>query len=181
MPVRNSAERAGVSDVTEPVFVAVEASRENASRSRATTVNAFNGSVFELVAPAPRPVLLVNGDIDSRSIYRMALAQAGIEVISVGDSGSGLRVAQITQPKVIVLDIPARRDGLDAATSMRADAGLRDTMIIALADQAMTAQQRELIEAEFDRVLLKPIEPSAVLAAVRQGLGRQSSAPLATD
>ena len=167
--------------MTQRAVVAVGPSRDNASRSRATTVNAFNGSIFELVAPAPRPVLLVNGDIDSRSIYRMALAQAGIEVITVGDSGSGLRVARITHPKVIVLDIPAKRDGFDAVTSMRAEAGLRDTTMIALADQAITAQQRALIDAEFDRVLLKPIEPSAVLAAVRQGLGRQNSTPLASD
>ena len=133
-------------------------------------MNAFNGSVFELVAPAPRPVLLVDGDIDARSIYRMTLAQAGIEVITVGDSSSGIRVARITQPKVIVLDIPARRDGLDGVTRLRDDAGLRDTTMIALADQAIPPRQRAIIEAEFDRVLLKPIEPSAVLAAVRQGL-----------
>lgn len=145
-------------------------------------MNAFNGSVFELVAPTPRPVLLVNGDIDSRSMYRMALAEAGIEVISVGDSGSGLRVARITQPKVIVLDIPAKRDGIDAAARMRADAGLRDTTMIALADQQMPAPQRAIIEAEFDRVLLKPIEPSAVLAAVRQGLAwRPNSASVSAD
>lgn len=144
--------------------------REIGPFSPATNVNALNGSIFELAAPAQRPVLLVNGDIDSRSIYRMALAQAGIEVITVGDSGSGLRVARITQPRVIVLDIPAKRDGLDAATRLRGDAGLRDTTMIALADQAIPAQQRALIEAEFDRVLLKPIEPSAVLAAVRQSL-----------
>lgn len=133
-------------------------------------MNAFNGSVFELVTPTPRPVLLVNGDIDSRSMYRMALAEAGIEVITVGDSSSGLRVARITQPKVIVLDIPAKRDGVDAAARMRTEAALRDTAMIALADQALPSEQRALIEAEFDRVLLKPIEPSAVLAAVRQGL-----------
>jgi two-component system cell cycle response regulator DivK len=145
-------------------------------------VNAFNGSVFELVAPTPRPVLLVNGDIDSRSIYRMALAEAGIEVITVGDSSSGLRVARITQPKVIVLDVPAVRDGFDAATRMRADAALRDTTMIALADQALPAHQRALIEAEFDRVLLKPIEPSAVLAAVRQGLTwRPTDAAVSAD
>jgi len=145
-------------------------------------VNAFNGSVFELVAPTPRPVLLVNGDIDSRSIYRMALAEAGIEVITVGDSSSGLRVARITQPKVIVLDIPAKRDGIDAAARMRADAGLHDTTMIALADQTMPAPQRAIIEAEFDRVLMKPIEPSAVLAAVRQGLAwRPNSASVSAD
>ena len=139
-------------------------------------MNALNGSIFELVAPAPRPVLLVNSDIDSRSIYRMALAQAGIEVITVGDSGSGLRVARITHPKVIVLDIAAKRDSLDTVTRMRTDAGLHDTTMIALADKAIPAQQRAVIEAEFDRVLLKPIEPSAVLAAVRQGLASRPSA-----
>lgn len=145
-------------------------------------MNALNGSIREHAAPAPRPVLLVNSDIDSRSMYRMALAQAGIEVITVGDSGSGLRVARITRPKVIVLDLPAKRDGLDAATRMRDDAGLRDTTMIALADQAISTQQRALIEAEFDRVLLKPIEPSAVLAAVRQGLAsRQDVGPVADD
>lgn len=161
---------------------AVAATRPRIFPFRAVTVTSFNGSVFELVAPTQRPVLLVNGDIDSRSIYRMALAQAGIEVITVGDSISGLRVARITQPKVIVLDVPARRDRFDAITELRTEAGLRDTTMIALADQAMSERQRALIEAQFDRVLLKPIEPSAVLAAVRQGLAlRPTSAPMASD
>ena len=160
--------------MTRARIAAVERSRQVDPSTKVTAVNAFNGSIFELVAPAPRPVLLVNADIDSRSIYRMALTQAGIEVITVGDSTSGLRVARITQPKVIVLDIPARRDGFDTASRLRTEAALRDTTMIALADQALSAQQRALIEAEFDRVLLKPIEPSAMLAAVRQGLAWRS-------
>ena len=168
--------------MTRGSIAAVEAPREVGPSKKATAVNAFNGSIFELVAPAPRPVLLVNGDIDSRSIYRMALTQAGIEVITVGDSASGLRVARITQPKVIVLDIPARRDGLDAASRLRSDAALRDTAMIALADHEIPAHQRAVIEAEFDRVLFKPIEPSAVLAAVRQGLAwRPSHSGLSSD
>lgn len=168
--------------MTRGGIAAVETPREVGPSIQQTAVNAFDGSIFELVMPAPRPVLLVNGDIDSRAIYRMALAQAGIEVITVGDSSSGLRVARITQPKVIVLDIATRQDGFDSASRMRTDAALHDTTMIALADHEISPHQRAMIEADFDRVLLKPIEPSAMLAAVRQGLAwRPNDGSLSSD
>ena len=121
-----------------------------------------------------RPVLLVDGDFDSRLICRTTLARAGIEVVTVSDSRSSLGVARIVQPKVIILDVENGEDGLEFLASMRDDSNLLDATMIAITDQSAAEHERTLAAAGFDRVLTKPIEPSAVVAAVQQGMTQPS-------
>ena len=122
-----------------------------------------------------RPVLLVDGDFDSRLICRTMLARAGIEVVTVSDSASSLGVARIVQPKVIILDVETGEDGLEFLANMRDDSALLDATMIALTDQGAADHERRLAAAGFDRVLTKPIEPSAVVAAVQQGMTQRNS------
>lgn len=121
-----------------------------------------------------RPVLLVDGDFDSRLICRTSLARAGIEVVTVSDSACSVGVAKIVQPKVIILDVENGEDGEEFLASMRDDSSLLDATMIALADEGLAHHERTLA-AGFDRVLTKPIEPSAVVAAVQQGMTRRTS------
>jgi CheY-like chemotaxis protein len=120
-----------------------------------------------------RPVLLVDGDFDSRLICRTSLARAGIEVVTVSDSASSVGVARIVQPKVIILDVENGEDGLEFMTSIRDDSNLLDATMIALTDEGPAHHERTLA-AGFDRVLTKPIEPNAVVAAVQQGMMRRN-------
>ena len=118
-----------------------------------------------------RCILLVDDDDDSRLIYRTYLAKDGHEVVTVGDGAAVLRVASIIGPTVILLDIALPTlDGIAILKRIRCHPGLRATPVIALTGRAMTHEQHRLREAGFDEVLLKPIEPAAVVAAVQRHL-----------
>ena len=121
--------------------------------------------------PSPTVVLLVDDDENSRLIYRTVLAHAGIEVMTASDGAVGLLVGRSVKPRVIVLDIGLPTlDGFEVMKQLRRDASFNGATIIALTGRAMAHEQHELREAGFDKVLLKPIEPSLVLDAVRQAL-----------
>jgi DNA-binding response OmpR family regulator len=117
-----------------------------------------------------RPVLLVDGDIDSRLICRSSLARSGIEVIVVSDGDNGVDVARIVQPKVVILNVEAGRDGLELISRLRIEANLFDVTMIALTDESMSDRGGALADGGFDHVLLKPINPNGVLAAVQKAL-----------
>lgn len=142
-------------------------------QSRVTTVSAIEATNrSEISSLDTRPVLLVDGDFDSRLICRTTLARAGIEVVTVSDCASSLGVARIVQPKVIILDVETEDDGLEFLATMRDDSSLLDTTMIALTDQGAAHHELTLAAAGFDRVLTKPIEPSAVVAAVQLGMSQ---------
>jgi CheY-like chemotaxis protein len=122
-------------------------------------------------ASSPTVVLLVDDDENSRLIYRTVLAHAGIEVMTASDGAVGLLVGRSIKPRVIVLDIGLPTlDGFEVMKQLRQDAGFDGATIIALTGRAMAHEQHELRTAGFDRVLLKPIEPSVVLSVVREAL-----------
>ena len=149
--------------------------RASEYQSRVTTVSAIKASNRDENSPLETgPVLLVDGDFDSRLICRTTLARAGIEVVTVSDSRSSLGVARIVQPKVIILDVENGEDGLEFLASMRDDSNLLDATMIAITDQSAAEHERTLAAAGFDRVLTKPIEPSAVVAAVQQGMTQRN-------
>jgi CheY-like chemotaxis protein len=126
-------------------------------------IQVMTNDAVELAAP----VLLIDDDEDSRVMYRTILAHAGIEVVTVTDGGDGLQVARAVKPSVIVLDIGLpTMSGLEVLQRVRQDSNLNGTAVIALTGRVLQEQQQELADAGFDNVLMKPIEPTTVLAAV---------------
>lgn len=90
----------------------------------------------------------------------------------MSDCACSLGVARIVQPRVIILDVETEDDGLEFLASLRHDSSLLDATMIALTDQGAAQRERTLAAAGFDRVLTKPIEPSAVVAAVQQSMSQ---------
>ena len=134
------------------------------------------GPVGEGVGPG---VLLIEDDDDARLIYRTILVHAGLDVTTACDGLAGLVAASVVQPSVIVSNIELPRlDGLELLKRIKRDPRLRTIPIIALSGRAMSHDRSKLRDAGFDEVLLKPIDPRGVLAAVRRQLaGKQQTAP----
>lgn len=129
----------------------------------------MNNDAVQLAAP----VLLIDDDEDSRIMYRTILAHAGIEVVTVTDGGDGLQVARAVKPSVIVVDIGLpTMSGLEVLQQVRQDSSLSETTVIALTGRVLQEEQRELADAGFDNILMKPIEPTTVLAAVVDALAK---------
>src|SRR2546428_12762036 len=65
----------------------------------------------------PRPVLIVDDDMETLRAERALLADNGFRVIEARDGGEALRVVQADPPAVVVPDIPM--PGVDGPTFAR--------------------------------------------------------------
>ena len=112
-------------------------------------------------------VLLVEAEENARLICRSVLGHAGFDVISTGDGPAGLLVCRCLGPAVVVLDaeLPTL-SGIEFARAVRRDHHLRATPIIALTKRAMVHEQEPLRAAGFTAILVKPIDPKHIVAAV---------------
>lgn len=125
---------------------------------------------------AARPlVLLVDADPASREIFRDALLHAGYGVMSAPTGEEGLRLAHFGQPDVILGDFPMDVVGHSPfLKDIRQDRALDGTRILVVTARAMEEQIAAAWEVG-DEVLLKPLEPKQVVAAVRKLAGPPKS------
>ncbi|USX18661.1 response regulator [Oxalobacteraceae bacterium OTU3REALA1] len=138
------------------------------------------GSTFTLrmpriehqVAPAPAPapaaqehgqgkpsVLLIEDNEDGREMMAMMLSCYGYEVQYAEDGLRGLEVAARFRPDLALVDIGLPGiDGYEVARRLRADPATRDIKLIALTGYGLAEDLRRVLDAGFDRHLVKPVD-----------------------
>ena len=116
-------------------------------------------------------VLLVDDDEDSRIINSRMLEAAGIKVLLAVDGPAGVAAAREHSPDAILLDVAMPgMGGQEALEILRSDPATMKTPILAITAQLSTHARGQLEAAGFDAVLIKPVMPNAIAAAVRQAL-----------
>jgi DNA-binding response OmpR family regulator len=111
-------------------------------------------------------VLVIEDDADLRTLYRAALRAEGYAVVAFEDGLDALTFAESTVPAAVVLDLGLPRiDGRDVQRELAAHAPTREVPVI-----VVTGQGGHLDERGFACVLRKPVEPDALVAAVRKCL-----------
>ena len=109
-------------------------------------------------------VLLVDDYEDNRLLYAHSLNAAGFRVAEAGDGAEGLQKAFELSPQVIVMDLSLPViDGWEAIRRLRADPRTRKTPVVALTGHAYAGEDNP----GFDRLLVKPCPPAALIATVR--------------
>jgi signal transduction histidine kinase len=138
------------------------------------------GSTFTLrmpriehqAAPAPDPapaaqerghgkpsVLLIEDNEDGREMMAMMLSCYGYEVQYAEDGLRGLEVAARFRPDLALVDIGLPGiDGYEVARRLRADPATRDIKLIALTGYGLAEDLRRVLDAGFDRHLVKPVD-----------------------
>ena len=108
-------------------------------------------------------ILVVEDDAELRALYRTALTMAGYTVVAVDDGWSALRWIDVDRPDGIVLDLGLPRlSGRDFRAEISAHAETRDIPIVIVTGMVSNEDARAL---GVQCVLLKPVEPDAVVAA----------------
>lgn len=111
-------------------------------------------------------VLLVDRDRDTRLILRAALEHAGYGVLDTGDGEEASRLARDHAPAVVVGDFPLEIPGGRTLMSELTGGGVGSRVpILSVTARAMASEQAAA-RAVADEVLLKPVRPRAVVAAV---------------
>ncbi len=132
---------------------------------------------IELVQPSAEccRVLVVDDNVDAAQSLAMLLTIAGHDLHMAYDGPSALQTARAVLPDVMLLDIGLPGlNGHEVAQRIRADATLRNIVLIAMTGYGQMADRQASRDAGFDHHLVKPADfaelqkiLSAVCAATR--------------
>ena len=116
-----------------------------------------------------RRILVVDDNRDSADSLAMLLSVTGNDVGTAYDGIEALNAAERLRPDVVLLDIGMPRlNGYDTCRRIRAEAWGESMVLIALTGWGQEQDKRRTEDAGFDAHVVKPVDPSALLALLGQ-------------
>ncbi len=113
-------------------------------------------------------ILIVEDNEKNRKLVRDVLQFKGYKTIETETAEEGIRLAQESQPALILMDIQLPgMDGITALKQLRADPQTKKIPIIAVTASAMTHSRAEILAEGFDGYQTKPISVNEFLKIVR--------------
>src|SRR2546430_493134 len=126
----------------------------------------------------PARILVVEDNPLNLELVRDILTAEGYEVLEAADGASGVAIAALERPALILMDLQLPRlDGLEATRLMRADPRLADIPILAVTAHAMKGDDDKAREAGCDGFVTKPIQVREFAATVAEFLKRSKRSP----
>jgi signal transduction histidine kinase len=124
-------------------------------------------------APRRQRILVIEDNADNREMMRILLETSGNEIYEAPDGVSGVEMTIQLQPDIVLIDIGLPGiDGYEVARQIRSK--LRDRLrLIALSGYGQEKDRQRAFEAGFDDHLLKPVDPSRLLAILTGPRGRR--------
>ncbi len=119
-----------------------------------------------------RKILIIDDEPFVVRILQTNLKIEGYEVITAGDGEQGLQAARRELPSLIILDVMLpKMSGWEVLTELRADETTRriPVLILTVLHEMEKSEQEKASLAQ--RLLTKPFEPMAFIAAVHELLG----------
>ncbi len=121
---------------------------------------------------AQRTVLLVDGDVDTRAIFRAILLHYGYRVIEAEDGEAGLRLARSARPDVVILEFPVLLPGGAILTEViRSDPAMAAIRLLTITTRAFSTELERARIAGSDACLAKPVRPQRVVEEVERLVG----------
>lgn len=114
-------------------------------------------------------VLLIEDNEQNRYLLTFLLERGGHQVVAANDGLAGIRLAQQSNPEVILLDIQLpTMHGYDVAKGLRMIPALSATPIIAVTSYAMPGDREKALGAGCDNYIEKPIDPETFVSEVER-------------
>jgi DNA-binding response OmpR family regulator len=124
----------------------------------------------------PARILVVDDDANLREIVVLKLRLAGFDTRTASDGEAGLALAQEETPDLIVLDwMMPKMTGLEVSLALRADATTSEIPIIMLTAKAQIDDLRRGFEAGATDYMVKPFNPTELVARVTAMLSRAAA------
>ncbi len=118
-------------------------------------------------------VLVVEDQVDNRTILRDLLDSAGIQVLEAENGAIGVEMAKNLLPDLILMDIQMpEMDGYEASRRIKAAPALAAVPIIAVTSYALSDDIDRALAAGCDDYVTKPFSPRALLAKVMSWLDK---------
>jgi response regulator RpfG family c-di-GMP phosphodiesterase len=121
-------------------------------------------------------ILVVDDRVADREFLEYLLRYAGHEVSTAGDGEEALRAALVQSPDLAIVDIVMpTMDGLEFVKRLRADPKNAAVQVMFYSGVYLQSEAEQLAkEGKVRKILFKPAEPEAVLAAVNELVGTSS-------
>ncbi|MDP9279808.1 MAG: response regulator [Gemmatimonadota bacterium] len=112
-------------------------------------------------------VLVVEDNPANMTLATFLLQSAGHSVLSARDAETGLALARVEQPDLVLMDIQlAGMDGLEATALLKSDPSTRAIPVIALTALAMKGDEQRILAAGCDGYIAKPLAYKEFLATI---------------
>ena len=120
------------------------------------------------------PILIVDDNAQNLKLTRILLEGEGYDVRTAIDAESALKLLDSFAPRLILMDLQLPgMDGLALTRLLKADAGRRDIVIVALTAYAMKGDAEKAMSAGCDDYVTKPIDIDALAQLVQRHLRRR--------
>jgi two-component system cell cycle response regulator DivK len=121
-------------------------------------------------------ILIVEDNPANMTLATFLLQSAGHAVLSARDAETGLAIARVDQPDLVLMDIQLPgMDGLEATALLKSDPSTRAIPVIALTALAMKGDEQRILAAGCDGYIAKPLAYKEFLATISAQL---TKAPL---
>jgi CheY-like chemotaxis protein len=121
-------------------------------------------------------VLLVDDEVDTRELFRVALGQCGAEVFTAGSAGEALDAIEERRPDLLISDIGMPgEDGYELIRRVRALPAGRggQTPAIALTAYARTEDRLRSLRAGYQMHVSKPVELAELVTVIASLIQRR--------
>ncbi len=116
-----------------------------------------------------KTILTVDDSRAMRDMLRMALTNAGYEVVQAEDGVHGLEVLEGESPDVIITDINMpRMDGFGFMEAVREDQRLRGVPILVLTTEFSPEKKQRARNAGATGWIVKPFDSEKLITAIRR-------------
>ncbi|MEG4805623.1 PAS domain-containing protein [Microcoleus sp. ARI1-B5] len=147
---------------------------DDSRRQEEAAVNSSESADISSLPLAGLRILVVDDEADSRDFVAFVLGEAGAEVISLSSAAEALESIAQTAPDLLVSDIGMpEMDGYMLIRHIRTQLPpeYRGLVAIAVTAYAGEANERQVLQAGFDKHLSKPIDPTQLVATVARAIG----------
>jgi CheY-like chemotaxis protein len=121
----------------------------------------------------PTRILLVDDYPDALEIWGLYLRSLGYAVETADDGLKAVEHALAHHPDVIVLDLELPGiTGFEAAVRLRSASDTAQIPLIAATGYSHVTQLNHARQSGFDSIMVKPVEPAALVAEIERCLNR---------
>lgn len=104
-------------------------------------------------------ILIVDDMVDNLVVISLGLQHHGYRVVTAGNGEEAIKVATLSQPDLILMDIGMpQMDGLAATRKIRASEALREIPVVAITAFSTDGFRRAAYDVGFNGYLVKPID-----------------------
>jgi CheY-like chemotaxis protein len=115
----------------------------------------------------------VDDEEDTLTMFRDALEDAGANIRTASSARSALQIAEVWPPDLLVTDLGlSGMDGYELLASLRAERSSATCPAVAVSAFARLDDRSRTLAAGFQAHVAKPVDPAALVRALRSALLR---------